>query len=273
MQVTGQPISPAELGSFEVLENLDDGALEQLAAWLIEIRVEADEIVARQGDPAEAFYLLLQGEVEVFRDAVGEPIATLARLHGGAHFGELGILGVGVRTASVRAVGPCRLLRISKSDLLAFLQGRPALRRLLQDSAARRHSANIAAALALGRRREVRIRLAHKVMLELKEKSAPEDPLDAIHLETVHLETVHLEDMSIGGLCLKGAPEAWRESRPVRFGLCLRNGILPLAGRIAWRRDTRVGITLDKLTPNHDMLIHMTIRALLERQPNLLGVQ
>ena len=267
MKIIGQSTDPADLKKIELLAQLDDDALEQLMPWLVEMQAEPGEVVARQGDPAEAFYLLRQGEIELFRDAVGEPVATLARLYGGAHFGELGILGVGVRTASARAVTPCRLLRISKSDLLAFLQRQPELERRLQDSAARRHSANIATALALGRRREVRIRLAHQVMLELEDGAPCGDRPDT-HLDAKRLETVRLEDMSVSGLCLDGAPEAWREAHPVRFGLCLRNGVLPLAGHVAWRRSTRVGIALDKLSPNHDMLIHMTIRALLERQPS-----
>jgi CRP-like cAMP-binding protein len=88
-------------------------------AWR-EVDLAGDEILFNAGDAADAFYVVREGEIEVFSpDANGNRI-VLERLGPGSSFGELALLDGGLRAASVRAVTPARLEVL---DRAAFLEG------------------------------------------------------------------------------------------------------------------------------------------------------
>ena len=59
------------------------------------------EVIVREGDAADKFYLITNGEVEVLQSGHGNEV--LARLSSGQYFGEIGLLYGGRRTATVRA--------------------------------------------------------------------------------------------------------------------------------------------------------------------------
>jgi putative peptide zinc metalloprotease protein len=74
--------------------------------------VRAGRSVFREGDPADTFYLIAEGELEVYReDAPREPIAVLKR---GDYFGE-GAAEGSARTASVRARTDVDLLELDRA--------------------------------------------------------------------------------------------------------------------------------------------------------------
>lgn len=76
------------------------------------------ETIIRQGDLGEGFYLILDGEVDVFvRRGIDD---VLIDHHGpGAYFGELALLGDRRRTATVRAAGT-ETTRLLELDAAAF---------------------------------------------------------------------------------------------------------------------------------------------------------
>lgn len=82
------------------------------------------ETLMRQGDPADCAYVILEGEVEVLgRTSSGDfVIAVLGR---NAVPGEIGVLTDAPRTATVRAKGPVKTLRISPEVFLRLASGRP----------------------------------------------------------------------------------------------------------------------------------------------------
>jgi CRP/FNR family cyclic AMP-dependent transcriptional regulator len=82
------------------------------------------ETLMRQGDPADCAYVILEGEVEVIgRTSSGEfVIAVLGR---NAVTGEVGVLTDAPRTATVRAKGPVKTLRISPEVFLRLASSRP----------------------------------------------------------------------------------------------------------------------------------------------------
>ena len=239
----------ADLKRVELFRDLDDDELERLADRFVELAIGASRLVLQQGKPAEAFYIVVEGTVAVFRDAVGAPVQLLARLHRGDFFGELGLFVEGRHTASVRATEPVRVLQISKRDLLAFLDDHPPIFHKLQMAAARRHSANMASALEMGRRREVRIRCSHPVLLKLSDGSSHE---------------VQLENLSLGGMCVAGAPSRWRVGDEVSLRLAIRENEVTLECRVAWRQEPSIGLMFIRRPPNHDMIIQMATRLLLE---------
>ena len=82
------------------------------------------DALMRQGEPADCAYVILEGEVEVLGStSAGDfVIATLGR---NAMPGEVGVFTDAPRTATVRAKGPVRALRISPEVFLRLASGKP----------------------------------------------------------------------------------------------------------------------------------------------------
>ncbi len=239
----------ATLCRVSLFQDLDEHELRRLNRRFVELDVPRHAVVVREGEATTGFYVVRQGAVAVFREAVGKPVQLLARLHAGDFFGELGIFGEGRHTASVRASLPSRILRITRQDLIDFFGDHPEIEQKLQLAAARKHLTNVTSMLELGRRREVRIHLGLPVQLEVA--------AGAVRQAT-------LENLSLNGLALGDAPAQWQVDEEVSFGLGLREGLLKLEGRVVWRREATVGVMFEKLVPNHDTIIQMAIRVALE---------
>jgi serine/threonine protein phosphatase PrpC len=82
----------------------------------------AGALVVREGDPGGDLFVLLEGRVSV--EQGGLPIASLGD---GGHFGEMGLVDAGPRSASVRALEPLRAMVIHRDDMLALMQREPTL--------------------------------------------------------------------------------------------------------------------------------------------------
>jgi len=91
----------------------------------LEVRtVRKGAVVFREGDPADAMYIVDSGHLEIFRGRAVRPIASLGA---GTVAGELALLLGEPRSATVRAASACRLLRLSREDLDDLLAARPAI--------------------------------------------------------------------------------------------------------------------------------------------------
>lgn len=110
---------------YNVFRELPRQEVETIAARLDMVQVEPGEIIVRQGAPADKFFIIADGEVEVIRTDEGKA-KTVARLSRGQFFGEIAILRNMPRTAMVKAVKPTTLLAMD----------REAFRRLMAQSLA-----------------------------------------------------------------------------------------------------------------------------------------
>jgi ABC-type lipoprotein export system ATPase subunit len=63
----------------------------------------AGAVIFRQGDPADRFYVVTRGSVEVVIERGGAQPVVVNRLGAGRYFGEVGLLVGGQRTATVRS--------------------------------------------------------------------------------------------------------------------------------------------------------------------------
>jgi putative peptide zinc metalloprotease protein len=100
---------------------LDGERLRRLAARLERLEVSTGETIIRQGEAGEECYVLRSGRVEVLaRGAQGDE-RILATLDPGSLFGEAALLTDGPRNATVRAIEPCTLLALRRTDLLEVL--------------------------------------------------------------------------------------------------------------------------------------------------------
>jgi uncharacterized protein YhbP (UPF0306 family) len=95
--------------SYSVLAALPTQTTETISASLPTVSVEADEVVARQGGPADKFFIVVDGELEVRREDP-ESGETVSSLGPGELFGEMAILFDRPRSATVKATQPSQLI-------------------------------------------------------------------------------------------------------------------------------------------------------------------
>jgi CRP-like cAMP-binding protein len=111
--------------------------LERMAADAEEFEVPAGTVVIREGDEADAFYVLLEGEVGVRARGEDTVEHDLPPMESGSWFGEIGLLERIPRTATVTAVAPSRLLRIPGDAFVDALTNAPASTALLEGARSR----------------------------------------------------------------------------------------------------------------------------------------
>jgi HlyB family type I secretion system ABC transporter len=93
---------------------------------------EFGELIVRQGDVADAFFILVNGRARVLKQAAGDGELALNRLLPGDEFGEGALLDGGVRAASVRASTSVDVLRLARDRFAALATEFPALRGALE---------------------------------------------------------------------------------------------------------------------------------------------
>ena len=103
-----------------MLAPLGPAALESVARHLVHRSVVAGEIVIREGDPGDRWYLVDQGRFLVTRDGVHRNELT----HGDG-FGEIALLRAVPRTASVSAAVDGSLWYLERDQFLAAVTGSP----------------------------------------------------------------------------------------------------------------------------------------------------
>ena len=98
---------------------LSDLEIGKIADALEEVQFSAPgDLVIKQGDPGDAFYIVLDGTAAVHRD--GNHVGTL---NPGDYFGELALLKRQPRAASisVQPPGPLKCLRLGEADFVRLL--------------------------------------------------------------------------------------------------------------------------------------------------------
>jgi CRP-like cAMP-binding protein len=110
-------ITVAELRDIGLFGALSEEVLSHLASQLTLVCPTTGEFLFREGDDARDMFLVLRGEIEVLKRSRRGIDARVALLGPGDWFGEMAILDVQPRSASVRALAPSRLVRITSADL------------------------------------------------------------------------------------------------------------------------------------------------------------
>jgi CRP-like cAMP-binding protein/ferredoxin len=105
------------------------------------VRYTKGEVIVRQGDIADAFYLVRLGFVKVSEPHPGGDL-VLAYLGRGGYFGEIGLLGEGRRTATCTALDHVELVRIHAEEFHQMVSRFPEVRQSLEKLAYERQEQN-----------------------------------------------------------------------------------------------------------------------------------
>jgi len=108
---------PAELRAIGLFGGLDDELLTHLAATLPVLAVAAGEELYRQGERGHELYVTLAGELEAVMSSRRGHETRIAEFRPGDWFGEMALIDVMPRPATVRAVAPTRLLQMCPRHL------------------------------------------------------------------------------------------------------------------------------------------------------------
>lgn len=99
--------------------NFNELELRQLIEIGYRQRLQPSEILFRENDPGDAFYIVLSGSVEVYVDKINK---HLTDLYTGQFFGELSLMLGIPRTATVRANEETMLFTITKKEFEKLLR-------------------------------------------------------------------------------------------------------------------------------------------------------
>jgi NADH:quinone reductase (non-electrogenic) len=99
---------------------------------------EPGQVIIRQGDPADSFYVITQGEVQVVREQPDGTAVEVDRMHQGDSFGEIGLLQHGRRNATIRAVDGVNVITLGSTDFGLLAESWEGLANLLARTASER---------------------------------------------------------------------------------------------------------------------------------------
>lgn len=129
----GRPAGLSLIESIPMFAPLTPAVLESLANSLIRVPVLAGEVVLREGEESDRFYIIESGLVEVT-----QAFAVLRREGPGDFFGEIGLLRDVPRTATITAVEDTELLALERDDFLSAVTGQREARSAADDIVTRR---------------------------------------------------------------------------------------------------------------------------------------
>jgi CRP-like cAMP-binding protein len=121
-------VDASRIAPFLGVADLPAEELDELAAAVAEVEVEAGATIVTVDDYGTAIYFIEQGNADVLDEGGG----TTNALGPGDTFGEIGLLLTGQRTATVVARTPMRLLSLSGQDFERMRARVPGVERSLR---------------------------------------------------------------------------------------------------------------------------------------------
>jgi CRP-like cAMP-binding protein len=135
---------------------IEPAKLKLLAFMSERVGFDDGKLLCRQGDPGDAAYLIIEGEVEIVLEGPAGPL-TVATIGANEIVAEMAILCDAPRNASVRAKGRVVALRISKEPFMRMVREFPAMAvSIMRELAQRLDSTNNQLRTALSEVRKLR---------------------------------------------------------------------------------------------------------------------
>ena len=110
------------LRGISLFRRLPPALVSKVAAWFEPRHVKSGDVIIREGERGAAFYVILKGACQVIRRRDEATEEELARLGTGEYFGEISLILQKPTTATVRALEPTELLRLTEDQFLAIFR-------------------------------------------------------------------------------------------------------------------------------------------------------
>src|SRR6186713_308172 len=123
------------LDAVEIFHDLTADERARLTAELDTLSLKRGEALVRQGETADALYIIVTGRFAVTLEGSRQPIAELGP---GQPVGEIAFLAGGVRTATVTALRDSLVLRLGRAEFEDLSSKSPSIWRTLTVTLAKR---------------------------------------------------------------------------------------------------------------------------------------
>jgi L-2,4-diaminobutyrate decarboxylase len=101
--------------------HLTDDQLKTLIKGSKKESIEAENVICSEGDKADKVYLIIEGQVKVYKKDGKGSETELATIEKGNMFGEMALFDRGIRSASVKTTEPCQFLIFEGEKFLEVL--------------------------------------------------------------------------------------------------------------------------------------------------------
>ena len=118
------PVTPDLLRLVPLFNGMTDRSFEAIANLASEADYAVGDRLVRQGDPGEAFIIIVSGSARVDRDG-----RTLRELGPGDFLGEISLIDGSPRTATVTALDPIHAFTLHRQGFLDLIDRLPFFRR------------------------------------------------------------------------------------------------------------------------------------------------
>jgi len=116
-----------------LFEGLSRKELSQLARVTEDLEVPAGEVLCREGETGQEFFVIVEGETDI--TSKGKRVASRG---GGDFVGEIALLENTTRTATVTAKTPLRVFVLTRQDFRRLVDENPTVERKVLQTLARR---------------------------------------------------------------------------------------------------------------------------------------
>lgn len=103
------------ISSVPIFYSLSQDTLEKILQLVVVVVAAPNETIFSEGDPGDSFYMIREGHIKVVR-VEGENELVMAILDEGEGFGEMALLAGQPRSATVKAIDECILVRLMATD-------------------------------------------------------------------------------------------------------------------------------------------------------------
>ncbi|MFC1745903.1 cyclic nucleotide-binding domain-containing protein [Candidatus Riflebacteria bacterium] len=112
-------------GNIDLFQNLSIDNLKRIEDKAFEEFYELGEVLFSEGDPGDAFYIIVSGKVGVYKNTLMGDRVLVAQLFPGQYFGEMALFKKDThRNASIIALTNTTVIKIDHSILLALMKNR-----------------------------------------------------------------------------------------------------------------------------------------------------
>jgi signal transduction histidine kinase len=119
-----------QLRKVPILSSLKDDEL-YCVGEVEEIHLDKDKVLARQGETAHFFWIMLDGELRIYQTLADGGDVTISSIEAGNTFGELSLLANIPNSVSIQATMPSHLLQLDEEQFWSLMTTCPSVRKAI----------------------------------------------------------------------------------------------------------------------------------------------